>query len=183
MVTCCKTVRDTTNKKKYYFRAVGIFQRLFYFYNMKNSIIKSYLVELNFATAPAAQTRVNFVDQPQLREKRIVGIEAISASQLSFSPTGKNMVTQANCLSTGLTLKEGTTDIIYQIPFAQMVTQNNGGLVREFFGIVVNFQSSGIDVFSATVTANYSICYNFLYVDKENWNEYVQLRKANGRFF
>lgn len=147
------------------------------------SIIKTYLVELNFITAPAALTQVHFIDQPQLREARIIGIEAISANQLLTSPAGKTMVTNSMALDTALTLKVGTEEIIYQMPYAQFVTQNNGGIIREFNGIVINFQQSGVNCFAATIPANYSICYNFWYVNKADWQIYFQLRQKNGRLF
>jgi hypothetical protein len=147
------------------------------------SLIKTFLVELNFLTAPAALTQTNFNDQPQLRDKKIVGIEAIAANQLAHAPSGAAMATNANALNTALTLKIGTSDDISQMPFAQFITQNNGGIVREFFGIEINFQSSGINCFTTGITAAQSLCYNFYYVDKTNWNQYLEFRRTYGKIF
>lgn len=126
-------------------------------------INRSYLAEVNFASAPAAGQRFFFGDIPALRTVFTHGIEAISASQLSTSPTGKTVNTQANCATLMLTLAIGDTEEVYQIPVTSLISTLNGGFIRQFNGKRINLPKSYVTSVTTGISANQSILFNFYY--------------------
>lgn len=141
-------------------------------------IFNSYLVEINFQAAPAAGTTIKFQDVPQLHDKLIYGIELVTASQMTTSPTGKVIATQANSLSGALTIvNQSSYQIFQQVPNGNLITQLNAGIVKEFEPTFIDLQKSFVQIFSAGIGAGESLCYNFIYLKKEQINEYKASRK------
>lgn len=66
-------------------------------------VIKSQLIELIFPAGSTA-TKLQFNDQPYLRNKQITGIEAFNANDVSNSPTGNTVITATNLKQAYLTL-------------------------------------------------------------------------------
>jgi hypothetical protein len=56
---------------------------------------KSEFVELYVSVQNAAQARVNFLDQPYLRDKLIDGLETFTVTDIPVSPNGKALVSAA----------------------------------------------------------------------------------------
>lgn len=146
-------------------------------------IVQSYLVELNFPSAAGQGNFKAFNDQETLHNCKIVGVEGVSASQLSRSPSNNAMVSQANCLYTALSLLTPTgTKQVYQMPFANIVTSLNAGVIKQFYGMDISWQTSGVWCFSSgIINANESICFNFLYVRSKDWKQYLELRAKYDR--
>lgn len=136
-------------------------------------IFNSYLVELNFAAAPAAGTKTYFLDIPFLRDKYIYGIETVTASQMAVSPTSKAMITQANSLTGALTLVQKSTEIFFQTPMALLITNFNSGIVKEFSPVQLDLQKSYVQVFSAGIAATESVCFNFIYLLESELETYL----------
>lgn len=131
---------------------------------MYNSLIirNSYLAEIQFTLAPANNQRVQFLDIPQLRDVDIVGVEAFSASELTISPNGNTMI--ANLKGLLLTLCVGSTEKFYQMPCYTLESPNQGGIIREFARIPITLTKSYVTIVdAATITQNYSVCFNFYY--------------------
>ena len=148
-------------------------------------IVRTALVELNFSAAAGQGSFKAFEDQQLMHDCKIIGVEGVSASQLSRSPSNQAMVSQSNCLYTALDLRTPTgTKQIYQIPFGNIITSVNAGIIKEFYGLDISWQTSGVWVFSGgIIAANESICFNFLYVRNKEWKQYLELRAKYGRVF
>jgi len=117
-------------------------------------IKNSYLVELNFP-AIAANQRYYFPDIPKLRNVKTTGLEAVNRSQLTKSPTGKDLVTSSGALNLILTLvvikPDGSNEeVIYQQPYYSFTAANNGGIVKELKDINVNLTKSYITIVGTT---------------------------------
>ena len=141
-------------------------------------IFNSYLVEINFVSAPTAGQTVNFLDVPQLRDKLIYGVELITASQMTTSPTGKTIATKANSLSGSLTIvNTGSYQVFQQVPNGNLITQDNAGIIKEFAPTKIDLQKSFVQIFSAGIGAGESLCYNFIYLKPEQLKDYLSTRK------
>jgi len=141
-------------------------------------IFNSYLVEINFPQAPTAGQTQNFIDVPQLRNKLIYGIECITASQMITSPQGKVIASQANALSGSLTiLNTDSYQVFQQVPNGNLITQLNSGIVKEFRPTMIDLQKSYVQIFSAGIGANESLCYNFIYLEPKQLDEFIRTRK------
>lgn len=141
-------------------------------------IFNSYLVEINFVTAPLAGQTFNFLDVPQLRDKLIYGVECITASQMVTSPTGKVIASQANSLTGALTiLNTDSYQVFQQVPNGNLITQENAGIIKEFKPTKIDLQKSNVQIFSAGIGAGESICYNFIYLKPEQLKDFLSSRK------
>jgi hypothetical protein len=67
------------------------------------SVIKSQLIELVNQGGSTA-TKLQFQDQPYLRQKQITGIEILNVNDMSASPTNKSVITNAQMQKSYLTL-------------------------------------------------------------------------------
>ena len=67
------------------------------------SVIKSQLIELPLQAGSTA-TKLQFQDQPYLRNKQITGIEFLNVNDMSASPSNNPVVTNADMLKSYLTL-------------------------------------------------------------------------------
>lgn len=141
-------------------------------------IFNSYLVEINFPQAPAAGSTKQFFDVPQLRDKLIYGIELITASQMTTSPTGATIATKANALSGSLTIvNKDSYQVFQQVPNGNLITQDNAGIVKEFAPTFIDLQKSYVQFFASGVAAGESLCYNFIYINKDQLDAYLKSRK------
>mgnify|MGYP003382029760 CR=1 FL=1 len=141
-------------------------------------IFNSYLVEINFPTAPTAGQTVNFLDVPQLRDKLVYAVELVTASQMVTSPTGKVIASQANALTGSLTiLNTESYQVFQQVPNGNLITQLNAGIIKEFAPTKIDLQKSNVQIFSAGIGANESLCYNFIYLKPEQLKEYLASRR------
>lgn len=68
------------------------------------------IIALGSATAPNNATKIQFVDQPYLRDKRIVTLEMYSSTDMPFSPTGGAVATAAQLANLTLTLYSDNPD-------------------------------------------------------------------------
>ncbi len=115
-------------------------------------IKNAYFVEVNLPTL-ANNQRYYFQDIPQLRSSktkpvRITGIEAVYNVSLAKSPAGKDMITAPQALMVTLVTAAGggNKEIVYQMPYYNLVGLLNGGIVKEFNGLEINLVKSYITV-------------------------------------
>lgn len=128
-------------------------------------ITNSYLVELNLPTIGLGQ-RYTFLDVPQLRYNAVIidGLEAFTSTQLTTSPNGKAIITDAASLGIVLTFVVNETEEVYQIPYYTLVSGNNAGLIREFGNKRINLVKSYATILNiAGLTAAQSLIFNFYY--------------------
>lgn len=125
---------------------------------------KSYLVEVNLGTSVAAQKQINFNFIPQLEGSIIYGIQTFSASQVSLSPNGSAMVTAAGLADLTVTFAVGDNQDLFLVPCADLNSSLISGFIRMFQDKRLNLTKSFVTIQStATVAANQSILFNFIY--------------------
>lgn len=139
-------------------------------------IVRSYLAEVNLGTtAPGNGQNINIQDYPQLRDVIITGVEVFSANQVAVSPQGKTVVSTL----TGITLTlmdKFNMEMIYQYPAYDLNPANVSGLYRDIFPFELQLTKSYISILSNTsLNANESVCLNFFYIPKKDWNKYAAL--------
>lgn len=100
---------------------------------MNNIIIKnSQLVTATIEGTPTVNRRYKFNDIPNLSRNNIVlyGIEAYSASQLSNTADGGDIVALNDSLGITVTLKDNNNnEFVYQMPYYNLIRSQNGGFV------------------------------------------------------
>jgi len=115
-------------------------------------IRNSYLVEVNLTTV-ATNQRYYFPDIPKIRNKIIKGIETVYATSLSVSPSGAPMITAPNGLL--LTLQnEADQEVVYQMPYYNLVGHLNSGIIKELANVRVNLVKSYITVVNGALFTN-----------------------------
>ena len=135
-------------------------------------ITNSYLAEINFAQAGAAGQRVYFKDIPTLTPRdgktviETVGLEVFSAAELTTSPNGATVISNANLSTIALTLTVGSKERCFLIPCKSLQAVVNGGQIRRFFNLPVNIVKSYVQVVSAGINAGESVCFNFYYRER-----------------
>lgn len=135
-------------------------------------IRKAYSVELNMPTIAVGQ-RYTFQDVPQLRGGTIFvnGVSAFSASGLTVTSNQKNVVTAGGALNVVVYLVVGETEDIFAMPYSDLISQLNGGLIRTFENKQINLVKSYCVLNSITgVTAGESLFFNFYYKDAKERN-------------
>ena len=108
-------------------------------------VIKSQLIELIFPAGSTA-TKLQFNDQPYLRNKQITGIEAFNANDVSNSPTGNTVITATNLKQAYLTLylndpgnPQNVGEWIQNVPLTIMhrvQNSQNDAFVRKAYDLV-----------------------------------------------
>lgn len=135
---------------------------------MYNSLVikASYLSEVQFGSVAATNgQRIYFLDIPQLRDVRTIGIEAFCNDEMTYAPSGNVM--GSNLRGVVFTFAVKSTEEFVQWPGYSLEASKNGGLIREIDQKVINLPKSYITVIDATqYNANESLCVNFYYLPK-----------------
>lgn len=139
-------------------------------------IVRSYLAEVNLGTtAPGNGQNINIQDYPQLRDVIITGVEVFSANQVAVSPQGKTVVSTLSGITLTL-MDKFNMEMIYQYPAYDLNPANVSGLYRDIFPFELQLTKSYISILSNTsLNANESVCLNFFYIPKKDWNKYAAL--------
>jgi hypothetical protein len=105
-------------------------------------VFKSQLIEL-INPANSGATKIQFQDQPYLRNKQIFGIEILTVNDMTKSPTNRNVITTANMQISYLTLylndvqnSNNVGEWIQSVPFPVMHRIQNSQtepFVRQMF--------------------------------------------------
>ena len=133
---------------------------------MYNSLVikASYLAEVQFGTAaPSNGQRIYFLDIPQLRDVKTVGLEAFCSNEMTYAPSGNTM--GASLRGVVFTFAVKSTEEFVQWPGYSLEASQNGGLIREIDRKVINLPKSYITVIDSTLySASESLCINFYYL-------------------
>lgn len=130
-------------------------------------IPKSYAFEVLIGSTPQAGLKLNFPNNlGQLNGKKIIGIEVYSADQLTNGVlTYATNTSAAGCRQAVLTLVEGTTEKVKEIPLYDLIPQVNGGLQRELEPFICNISKSYIKlVATSAIVLNNVFVVNFIYL-------------------
>lgn len=124
---------------------------------------KSYLVELNLGTV-GVQKQINFQFIPQLEGSIVYGIQTYSRTQLSLSPNGSAVVTNAGLADLTVTFVVGDMQDLFLVPCADFNSPLIYGFIRMINNKRLNLTKSFVTIQSNTTVANNeSILFNFLY--------------------
>lgn len=136
-------------------------------------ITNSYLAEIQFATAGAAGQRVYFKDIPTLTPRdgktiiETVALQVFTQSDLTTSPNGNTVISDANLATLLLTLTVGSRERCFLIPGSTLRSAINGGNIRRFYNLPINIVKSYVQVVSTGINANESVCFNFYYRERQ----------------
>ena len=135
---------------------------------MNNIIIKqSQLVTATFDGTPTVNRRYKFDDIPNLSRNNIIlyGIEAYSASQLTNTSDGSDVIAAADTLGVTVTLKDNqNNEFIYQMPYYNLIRSNNGGFVILLEPKIINLTDCYVQINNALGLANGDkVVFNFYY--------------------
>lgn len=139
-------------------------------------VFKSQLVEIISPGIAGGNnaTKIQFQDQPYLRNKQITGIEVINGADMTTSPTGKTIVTNAQMKLSYLTLylndvnnPKNVGEWIQNVPFTLMHRVQNASsdpFVRQMYemqGQVIYWEKCFISLASSLAnTADVSFLFN-----------------------
>ena len=123
---------------------------------------RSYLTEVQLVNAPGNIQKVPFLDIPQLRNVKTIGIECFNVNDLAVSPN--NNVVVATLVGMTVTFAIGSGEEVYQYPCNDLRPAFNSGLIRLFRDKVINFPKSYITIISnAGLNQNESVLFNIIY--------------------
>lgn len=116
--------------------------------------------------ANASATRFPFPISENLRGKKITAIEVYKLADVSKSPMNEANLNDTARLKGFVTLQTAGKEKVKDMPLNTLIASNNNGLVKEFDGIVIDFQKSYI-TFSETsgLVANEVVMLNFYFQD------------------
>jgi hypothetical protein len=128
-------------------------------------IKNSYLASINFPSAPGNGQKLFFNDIPVLRDKKITGMEMLSAGDLAVSPNLNTVIADADADQIVITLvNKNNQEFIYQTPVLNYSPRNQNGLIRAICPTYIDFQRSYITVCDNTgISANEVVLFNFFY--------------------
>ena len=135
---------------------------------MNNIIVKqSQLVTATFDGTPTVNRRYKFNDIPNLSRNNIIlyGIESYSASQLSNTASGADVISAADTLGVTVTLKDNqNNEFIYQMPYTNLIRSNNGGFVILLEPKVINLTDCYVQINNVLALADGDqAVFNFYY--------------------
>lgn len=111
---------------------------------------------LIWVTIPANTTEgavIQFPDVPELRNKRVIGMESYHEVMLYKTPDLVLTVAVADFSKFTVTLKDGSLERQYNVPCETLNPQNTAGLWKMFTPFVVNWQSSYVRCVSTLAVA------------------------------
>lgn len=138
------------------------------YFNQMFSIENSYLTEIDLGAAPGLGSKIYFQDYPNLTRSvaqglKFTGVEAYYVDVLNTSPNGVQLVSLAEMAKLTFVIAVGSNQPVYQVPATNLCTFLNGGFIRPLNYLQVNLVKSYVQVMSAGIAANRSICFNWYY--------------------
>jgi len=133
------------------------------------ALYRSQLVYINLTNANALTGAfVPFPDQPSLNGVYLMGIEAMGADTLLFTPGLTPTVTRADEELILVTLNEGSNQRHKQMPMVQLDPFLTFGIWKEVVPFHIDWQKSGILVTSPLHTAVLSVPFLIHYATPED---------------
>jgi hypothetical protein len=122
----------------------------------------TYLAEIKLVNAPANGQKVPFLDIPQLRNVKTIGIECFKLTDLTISPNSNTVVSVLTGMV--LTLAIQSAEDIYLYPCNDLNPALNSGLIRPFAEKKIDFPKSYITILDSTgLSQNESVLFNIIY--------------------
>jgi len=126
-------------------------------------IDRSYLVELNITSATVG-SQVTFQNVPELLGVNIYGIQAFTATDLTFSPNGKTIIADIDAAGLVVTFVVDSTEEVYRYLYRDLRPGSNSGLIRLFRNKKINITKSYATILAVgTLAAAQSMMFNFIY--------------------
>lgn len=117
---------------------------------MNNLIIKrSQLAEAQVTGSVAVGKKYNFVEIPNLSRNNILlyGFEVYSATQLSVTPNGNNVIAAADIQNVVLSFRDtNKVEFVYQVPTFSLIRANVGGFITMITPRLINLTDSYIQL-------------------------------------
>jgi hypothetical protein len=128
-------------------------------------IERSKLVTVNIPIGTATGAVIPFPDIPELRDKRLTGIEFYDDTVLTTSPDQLATLTAAQAAAMTLTLKRNSVEHIQDVPLQTLNSSLLGGIWKEFEPFIPNYQSSFLRNVGAGFGAAQAVAFNIFYLD------------------
>jgi hypothetical protein len=125
---------------------------------------KLVLVTINAGTSAGAV--IQFPDVPELRGRKITGLEFYDTALMSVAPNQVAGTTQAQMISTTVTLKdfdETGLERLKDCPLATLQPINVAGIYKQFEPFGVNWQGSFVRYVGANVAAQFVMPFGVMY--------------------
>lgn len=117
---------------------------------MNNLIIKrSQLAEAQVTGSVAVGKKYQFLEIPNLSRNNILlyGFEVYSATQLSVTPNGNNVIAAADIKNVVLSFRDtNKVEFVYQVPTFSLIRANVGGFITMITPRLINLTDSYIQL-------------------------------------
>lgn len=117
---------------------------------MNNLIIKrSQLAEAQVTGSVAVGKKYQFLEIPNLSRNNILlyGFEVYSATQLSVTPNGNNVIAAADIQNVVLSFRDtNKVEFVYQVPTFSLIRANVGGFITMITPRLINLTDSYIQL-------------------------------------
>lgn len=125
-------------------------------------IKKSYLLEIVLSK----QNNIPFPSNSFLDHKKIVGLQAFSAEQVSKSPLNKNVASQDVTSQGFINLQVAGEVYIDQMPINSTIASLNNGFIKEFVPMVLDIPKCKLQFpDSSVIEAGTVVLLQFFYID------------------
>ncbi len=113
-----------------------------------------------------SQTKFNLPDLPNLRGKKVYGIEAFKVANVSKDSSGNALCNSTAQAYAFLILHVNGKEKIKEMPIDSLVASSNNGLIKNFDNLEIDYQKSYIQFAITTgLVANEVVLLNFYYKD------------------
>lgn len=133
---------------------------------------RSFLTEIQFTATPTAGSQWKFGENPvfttpeMMQQIYVYGLETVYDTVCPASPTGRPVVTQAGLARCLVNLKVGGKEDVKDYPGLYLMTLLNGGILREFRPMLLNFSECYLRITenaTPTITSGMSALINVIY--------------------
>lgn len=146
--------------------------------NPYHTVVKrSFLTEVQFTQVPGNGSVWKFGENPifttpeMMQNVVVYGVETIYDTLCPFAPTGRPSITQAGLSRCLISLKVGAKEEVLQYPGLYLCTLLNGGQLREFSPLQLNFSQCYVTVTDnagPVITDKQSLLLNIIYAMKKD---------------
>jgi hypothetical protein len=128
-------------------------------------IQRSKLVWVILNAGISAGAQVRFPDVPELRGKKVVGLETYPDSMLSNTPDMTAVVTGTDAVGLTLVFKDASEERHQDLPFTSLAPVNTSGVWKQVTPFPINWQSSFVRVTKTPITLPVSVPVMIFYLD------------------
>lgn len=125
-------------------------------------------MKLVWVTLSAGLTQgatVRFPDVPEIRGKKIIGIEGYTTALLSNTPDLQPCITNVDAVNVSVVLKDASDERVQDVPFSTLVPTNNAGIWKQVTPFAPNWQGSYVRLVDTPGTLPCTVPINVFYLD------------------